>query len=105
MQAILDKFKDNPQIDEFIKEALELNSLLEQQQEIFHQRISLINPYCESSNKLNNQAINQRLEYKELNKRISKFITWQESKEGKRSIYQRSRSPKRTYYLQIETFS
>lgn len=31
MQAILDKFKDNPQVDEFIKEAFELNSLLVQQ--------------------------------------------------------------------------
>lgn len=44
MWDILDKFKDNPQIDEFMKETLELNSLLAQQQEIFCQGISLINP-------------------------------------------------------------
>ena len=85
MHAILDKFKDNLQIDEFIKKTLELNSLLAQQQEIFCQRISLINTYCESSDKLNNQLIDKRLEYEELNKRISEFISWQEYEEGKKA--------------------
>ncbi len=31
MQTIMDKLKDKPQTEEFIKEALELNSLLSQQ--------------------------------------------------------------------------
>jgi len=84
MQDILDKFKDNPQTDEFIKEALELSSLLAKQQEIFCHRISLINPYCESSDKLNNQVIHQRLEYDQLNKRILEFSSWQEFEEGKK---------------------
>jgi len=35
MQAMVDKFKDNPKIDGFIKEAVSLNSLLMQQEEIF----------------------------------------------------------------------
>jgi len=43
---MIDKFKDNPQIDEFIKEVVTLNSLLMQQEEVFCQNILQINPYC-----------------------------------------------------------
>ena len=76
MQAMVDRFKDNPQIDEFIKEAIKLNSLLIQKEEMFFQKISQINPYSETSDKLTNQVIDMRIEYDEIHKRISKFITW-----------------------------
>ncbi len=35
IQAMVDRFKDNTQTDEFIKEAIKLNSLLIQQGEMF----------------------------------------------------------------------
>ena len=83
IQAMMYKFKDNPQIDEFIKEAVSLNSLLMQQEEILCQKISQINPYWKTSDKLTNQVIYMRIEYKEIHKMFSKFITWQESEDGR----------------------
>lgn len=70
------KFKDNPQIDESIHEALSLNSQLMQQKEALFQKISQIIPYYETSDKLTNQVIDMRLEYDEIHKMISEFITW-----------------------------
>lgn len=86
---MVDRFKDNPQTYEFIKEAIKLNSLLIQQQEMFRQKISQINPYYETSDKLTNQVIDLRFEYEEIHKNISEFITWQESMREERLIYQK----------------
>lgn len=83
IQAMTDKFKCNSQIDKFIKEALSLNSLLMQQKEVLFQKISQIDPYYEASDKLANQVIDMRLEYGEIHKRISEFITSQECEDGR----------------------
>lgn len=61
MQTIIDKLRDISQKKEFIKETLEINSLLSQQQHVFYQKISLINPYCEISDALTNQVVDKRL--------------------------------------------
>ena len=45
LQQSLDRYKDVPTAEEFIKEALELNSLLVKQQEYFCQKLSHITPY------------------------------------------------------------
>lgn len=84
---MIDKFKDNPQIDEFIKEALNLNSQIMQQKEVLCQKISRISPYCENSDKLTNEVVDMRLEYEEIHKRISDFITWKESEYGRKADY------------------
>lgn len=75
-----DKYKDNLQLDEFIKEALSLNSQLMQQKEVLCQKFSQISPYCEINDKLTSQVVDMRLEYDKIHKRFSDFITWQESK-------------------------
>ncbi|MCY6488064.1 hypothetical protein, partial [Actinobacillus pleuropneumoniae] len=49
---------------------------------MFYQKISQINPYYETSDKLTNQVIDMRFEYEEIHKNISEFITWKESDEG-----------------------
>lgn len=84
MQAMVDKFKDNPQIDEFIKEAVNLNSLLLQQEETFYQKISQINPYYETSDKLTIHVIDIRFEYEKIHKNVLEFITWKESEDGRK---------------------
>ena len=45
LQQSLDKYKNVPTTEEFIKEALELNSLLVKQQKYFCQKLSHITPY------------------------------------------------------------
>jgi len=52
IQAMLEKYKDSPQIDQFVKEALNLNAQLMQQKELLCQEILQVNPYCEISDKL-----------------------------------------------------
>lgn len=63
IQAMVDLFKDNPQTDEFIKEEIKLNSVLIQQEDMFFHKISHINPYYETSDKLTNQVSDMRFEY------------------------------------------
>ena len=42
LQFSVEKFKDNPKLDEFRKEALELNTLLAQQQVIFVRKYQIL---------------------------------------------------------------
>jgi len=45
LQEAMEKYEDVLSVEEFIKEALELNSLLLRQQEQFFQKMSHIAPY------------------------------------------------------------
>lgn len=76
MQQSMEKYKDVPITEEFIKQALELNSLLVKQQEYFYQKMSDITPYLTTSDQLTDKAINQRTKFNDLNTRISNFIEW-----------------------------
>lgn len=87
MQVVIEKFKNNPKIDELIKEVVNPNSLLMRQEEIFCQKILQINPYCETSDKLTNQVIDMRFEYEEIHKKVSEFITYQEFEDGRKVTY------------------
>lgn len=75
----MERYKDVSTTEEFIKDALELNSLLVRQQEYFCQKMSHITPYLTTSDQLTNKAINQRTEFSDLNTKISEFIEWQET--------------------------
>lgn len=68
------KYEDVPIVEEFIKEALELNSLLLKQQEQFFQKMSHIAPYLITSDQLMDKLIDQRTEFTDLNTSISEFI-------------------------------
>ena len=74
----MEKCKDVPIVEEFIKEALELNSLLLKQQEFFFQNMSHITPYLITSDQLTDKMIDQRTGFTDLNTKIFEFIKWQE---------------------------
>ena len=57
IQEFITRYKDIPSKDEFIKEALELNSKLSIQQGLFFQKMFIISPYLETSEQLTNQVI------------------------------------------------
>jgi len=44
-----------------------------------------IESYCETSDKLTSQVVDMKLEYDEVLKRFSDFITWQNSKNGRKA--------------------
>lgn len=81
LQQAMERYKDVPTIEEFIKEALELNSLLMKQQEHFCQKMSRITPYLATSDQLTDKTIDQRTEFTDLNTGISDFIEWQETED------------------------
>jgi len=70
------QLKDNPKVEDFIKEALELNSLLSKQHETFCQKLSVINLMCKQSDSLMNQASDLRITFNEIDDKISGYITW-----------------------------
>jgi len=81
LQEAIAKYKYIPIVDEFIKEALELNSILSKQQNLFYQRMSHITPYMITSDQLIDKEIDQRTKFNDLNTKISDYIEWQESEE------------------------
>ena len=77
--------KDDPKLTEFITESISLNDQLLQQQEALCQRISQWNSYCEISDKLTNQVVNLWHDYDLIDKRVTEYLAWQETEEGKRA--------------------
>ncbi len=84
LHATIELHKDDPKIEEFITEALALNDQLLQQEEILCQRISQWNFHCEKSDNVTNQVIDLRIDYDLVFKKVSDFLNWQKSEEGKR---------------------
>jgi len=54
------------------------------QKEIICEKVSQLSPYCETSDKLTSQVVDTRLEYDEVLKRVSDFITWHNSEDGRK---------------------
>ena len=77
--------KDNPNITEFVSEALALNDQLLQQQDALCQRISQWSSHCEMSDKITSQFIDLWLDYDLIDKKISYYLIWHESEEGKKA--------------------
>lgn len=44
----------------------------------------MVKPYCETSDSLVQQMVDQRLEYEDVYKKISDFMSWQQSEEGRK---------------------
>ena len=63
-------------------EALELSKALSRQLDILCQKISLADPLCVKATSLIEKAVNTRLEFKDSNKKISGFLTWQDTDQG-----------------------
>ena len=77
--------KDDPKLTEFINDSIYLNDQLLQQQEILCQRILQWNSYCEESDKITNQVVELRHDYDLIDKRVTEYLAWQETEEGKRA--------------------
>lgn len=84
-QQSIERYKDVPTTEEFIKDALELNSLLMRQQENLCQKLSHITPYLTISDQWSDKEIDQRVEFNDLNPRISEFTEWQKKEDGKKA--------------------
>ena len=85
MRENLIKYESIHTTEEFIKEALALNALLSKQQDLFVLQMSNIVPHLEINEQLTNTVIDQRIEFNELDTKISDYIEWQDSEEGRRS--------------------
>jgi len=72
----MEQFKDNPKVQEFIKEALEINNFLSQQLTQRCQKISLIHPLYIKTNALIDQSVNSRLEFEDVDDKITGYISW-----------------------------
>ena len=84
MQVKIDLHKYDPKPDQFIIEALTLNSQLTHQKELLCQKISHWKYYCETSDKLTSQVVEMRLEYDEIFKKVSDHIFWQNTEERRK---------------------
>jgi len=73
----MEKFKDNPKVEEFIKEALEINNFLSQQLTQLFQNKFIIHPLCIKTNALIHQVVNSRLEFEDADDKIIGYISWQ----------------------------
>jgi len=84
LHATLEMHKDDPKFIEFLTEALALNDQLLQLQETICQRISLWNSHYEMSDNVTSQVIDLLLDYDLIYKKVSHYLNWQESEEGKK---------------------
>ena len=70
----MDKLKSQPQIEKFIKEELEWNAKLKQQQEDICHQISVTSSYFDTRKILTQKVANMKLECEKVKKNISDFI-------------------------------
>lgn len=76
--------KDDPKLTEFITESISLNDQLLHQYEALCQRILQWKSYCEISDKITNQVVELRYDYDLSFRRVTEYLAWQETEEGKR---------------------
>ena len=81
----MNKLQSQPQLEQFIKEALDLNTKLKKEQEIFFHQASMIDSYCDSSKIMIQQIVIQKLECERLEKKMEEHIQWQVSDSGKQA--------------------
>ena len=77
--------KDDPKLTEFISECISLNNQLLQQQDILCQKISQWNSFCQESDKITNHVVELRRDYDLTNERVTNYLAWQNTEEGKRA--------------------
>ena len=85
IQEIQDKHKDDPKLPEFISETISLNDQLLQQEEIFCQKISQWNYFCQESDKITSHVVDLRNDYDLINEKINDYLAWQKTEEGRKA--------------------
>ena len=61
----------------------------------------MIKPYCETSDTLVNQVVDQILEYEEVDKKNQILFLGKSLKKEEKSIFQRFKNPTEIFYSQI----
>ena len=83
MQGRIEKLCVTPELSEFKKEANKLNNLLAQQHILFCQGLTIIYNLCHTNNSLVDQLANIMTYFDDVEEKISKFHTWQDSAKGR----------------------
>ena len=84
IQIIREEHKYDPKLPEFISESISLNNQLLQQQDILCQKISQWNSFCQESDKITNHVVELRHDYDLTNERVTNYLAWKNTEEGKR---------------------
>ena len=74
LEIEMTKLQSQPQLEKFIKDALDLNTKLMKEQEVFFHQASMIDSYSDSSKRMIQQIGIQKLECERLEKKIEKHI-------------------------------
>jgi len=69
------EIKHFPKVKEFIKEALEINSLLSKKHSIFCKQIIEISPSCKEVDALVSQFTDAKVNFEEIHEKIANLIT------------------------------
>ena len=76
-------FKEYPQVGEFRSESLQITKALSNQLSLICHNISLVLPLCEISSSMIDKLVDVRLKLEQVDERLTNFLSWQETKEGK----------------------
>ena len=74
-----------PKLTQFITEALEINKLLSQQLNEFCLNLTQIEPLYEITSSLINKSVTLRQEIEDFDDKISEFLSWQGTEEGRKA--------------------
>ena len=77
LEIAMNKLQSQPQLEKFIKEALDVNTMLKKEQEMFCHQASMIDSYCDSNKITIQQIAIQKLECERLENKIEEHIQWQ----------------------------
>ncbi len=83
MRDQIERFKGYPQVNEFRIEALEMTKALSRQLDIQCHNISLAIPLCDISTSMIEKLVDARLELDKSDEKLTNFLSWKDSKEGK----------------------
>ena len=81
----MEKFKDYPKLAQFKTEALKINKLLSQQLNEFCLKLAQFEPLCEITSSLIDEAVILRQEIDDADDKISEFLSWQDTKQGRKA--------------------
>ena len=79
----MDKFRDYPKLDQFKTKALAISKLLSRQLNELCQNMAQVEPLCEITSSLIDEGINLKVKFDDANEKISEFLSWQDSKQGR----------------------
>lgn len=83
MKDQMERFKGYPKVEEFITEALDMTKALSRQLDLLCHNISLVVPLCDISVDMIDKSVDARLNLEKADESLTKFLSWQDSNEGK----------------------